>query len=75
MTDAPILEVPICACTKPMSPIPGRPDAFFCTNCDVIQPQEAGEDARPRHKTVWDHKFHLAWERRKRNLYPDIPNP
>lgn len=58
--------VRVCVCGVTMAPTPKGSTAKWCLNCDAVQPQEMGENHKPRVITSQDRRFHLAWEQMKR---------
>lgn len=65
-----VIEVPQCACGERML-VTNVCDVFVCQNCDGLQPQEVGENPKPRVRMPQDHAFNSEMRRRERNWYPD----
>lgn len=57
-----IAEARVCTCGLEMNM--SSKELFTCPNCDTIQPQEGGENPRPRVPTPFDKKFEIGmWEK------------
>lgn len=61
-----IEEARMCACGLIMEM---RFGLFHCVNCDRPQPQQGGENPRPRIPTVWDERYNDAIEKREKEWY------
>lgn len=64
-----LIEIPTCACGQRML-VTNVADAFVCLNCDGVQAQEVGENAKPRKKTEYDKQFEAEMERRMDEWFP-----
>ena len=64
-----LIEIPTCACGQRML-VSNKPDVFVCMNCDSVQAQEVGENAKPRKKTQYDKQFDAEMERRMEEWFP-----
>ena len=57
-----------CRCGLRKLPVSAGSSIGMCTNCDMVQDNEYGEDGY-RVKTGSDRRYHLAWEQLKRQIY------
>ena len=64
-----LIEIPTCACGQRML-VTNVADVFVCLNCDGVQAQEVGENAKPRKKTQYDKQFDAEMERRMEEWFP-----
>ena len=46
---------------------------WFCPNCDQGQPQQLGDNPKPRKRTPQDVRFDVYWTQQMRE-YPPVPD-
>ena len=65
-----MIEVPQCACGE-RTTVSNVCDVFVCMNCDGLQPQEVGDNPRPRLATPQDHSYNHEMRKRESKWFPE----